>query len=120
GAMLGGVAHAGLFAERFGGTDAGAHAAKDVLVENRLGRAERVARRDLADEQRNVDGGGTGRHARCSMTEVAAVGCDQRLMVVEARVEVGKVRLVFGGRKTPIVDPRLRRPHSYVPFEWAF
>jgi hypothetical protein len=35
-------------------------------------------------------------------------------------MEVGEIRLVFGGRKTPAMDPRLRRSHSYLPFEWAF
>ncbi len=119
-ALLGGVAHAGLFAQRLGGTDAGAHAAEDVLVEDGLRRAERIARRDLADEQRNVDGGGTGRHARRVVAEVAAVCGHQRLMVVEARVKVGKVRLVFGRRKTPPMNPRLRRSHHYLPFAWAF
>ncbi|KAI1690771.1 hypothetical protein DdX_22311 [Ditylenchus destructor] len=86
--MFGGVAHAGLLAQRLGGTDAGTHAAEDVLVEDRLGRTDRVAGRYLADEQRNVDGGGTGRHARRIMTEVAAIRRDQRLMVVEGRMKV--------------------------------
>jgi hypothetical protein len=54
------------------------------------------------------------------MTEVAAVGCNQRLMIVEARVEVGKIRVVFGRRQTPPMDPRLRRSHDYLPFAWAF
>lgn len=49
----------GLLAQRFGGTDAGAHAAENVLVEDGVGGADRIAGRDLADEQRNVDRGRT-------------------------------------------------------------
>ena len=42
---FGHLAHAGFFAQRLGGADARAHAAQDVLVENRLGGALRVAGR---------------------------------------------------------------------------
>ena len=47
---LGHFAHTGLFAQLFGRADTGAHAAHDVLPQNRLGRRIRRARGDLADE----------------------------------------------------------------------
>ncbi|ENN89851.1 hypothetical protein RHSP_80435 [Rhizobium freirei PRF 81] len=110
-ALFGRVAHASLLAELFGGTDAGAHAAEDVLVEDRLGRADRIARRDLANEHRNVDGCRTGRHARRVVAEIASVGCDQRLVFVETRVKIGKVCIIFGGREPAFMNPSFQSSH---------
>src|SRR5690606_31948274 len=103
--------HAHLLAERLGGTDAGAHTAEDVLVEDGLGGAERIAGRYLPDEQRDIDGGGTGRHARRVVAEVAAVGCDQRLMLVETRVKIGKIGCVFAGRQAASLYPASQSFH---------
>src|SRR5690606_34173718 len=85
------LAHASLLAQRLGRADAGAHAAEDVLVEDGARRAERIAGRDLADEQRDVDRGRARLHARRVVAEIAAVGLHRRLMPVERRVQVGKV-----------------------------
>jgi hypothetical protein len=81
------LAHADFFAELFGGADASAHTAQDVLLEDRLGGAERIASRDFADEQRNVDRGRTRVEARRVVAEVAAVGLDYGLVLIERRVE---------------------------------
>jgi hypothetical protein len=45
-----GIAHADLFTEVFGRTDAGAHAAQRVGVENGLRRATKIVIRNAADE----------------------------------------------------------------------
>ena len=78
---LGGLADAGLLAQRLGRADAGAHAADDVGVEDRLGRADGVAGDDLADEQRDVDRGRAGLHAGRVVAEQAALGGDPRLVL---------------------------------------
>lgn len=60
-----GIAHADLFAQVFGRTDAGAHAAQRVGVENGLRRATQIGICNAADEGRDIDlhraGLGTGR-----------------------------------------------------------
>ena len=93
------LAHAGLLAQRLGRADAGAHAAQDILVEDGLGRADRIAGRDLADEQRNVDRGRARVHAGRVVAEIAAVALDQRLVMIERRVQVGKIIGVLGRRQ---------------------
>ncbi len=87
---LGHLTHTDLLAERFGRADPRTHAAKDVLAEDRLGRRIGGAGGDLANEQRNVDVGRTGRHARCVMAEVTAVRRDQSLMFVQGWMEIRK------------------------------
>ena len=77
---FGGLAHAGLLAQRLGRADARAHAAHDVGPQDRFGRAERIVGGDLADEQGNVDRGRAGLLARRVETEIAAVGFDVRLV----------------------------------------
>src|SRR5271154_5351227 len=67
------LAHAGFFAERFGRADAGAYAAHDVGIENRRRRARAVAGGDLANEQRDVDGGRAGLLAGRIEAEIAAL-----------------------------------------------
>ncbi len=109
--LLRGVAHAGFLAERLGRTDAGAHAAENVLVEDGLGRTDRIAGLDLADEQRNVDRGGTGRHARRVMAEVAAIRGHQRLMLVETRMQIGEILHIFGSVKPPGLEARFQSSH---------
>ena len=104
---LGDLAHAGFLAQRLGRADAGAHAAQNVLVEDGLGRAERIAGRDLADEQRDVDRGRAGLHAGRVVAEIAAVGFDQRLVMIERRMQVGEIVGIFGGRKPAAGDPLL-------------
>ena len=113
---FGDLAHADLFAQRLGRADAGAHAAQDVLVENGLGRAERIAGRDLADEQRDVDRGRARIHARRVVAEIAAVGFDQRLVMIERRMQVGKIVGIFGGRKPAAGDPFLELAFGHSRF----
>ncbi len=100
GLALGGLAHAGFLAQRLCRADPGAHAAEDVLVEDGLRRPDRIARRDLADEKRDVDRGRTRLHAGRVVAEVAAIGLDQRLVMVERRMQVREVVRVFGWRQT--------------------
>ena len=88
---LGHFAHAGLFAQGFRRTDPRAHTAHDVLRKNRLGRRIGRASGDLADEERNVDGGRTGRHAGRIMAEIAAIRRYACLMGIQRRLMVGKV-----------------------------
>ncbi len=98
---LGRLAHAGLFAQGFGRADAGAHAAEDVLLPDRLRGSLCRAGGDLADEEGDVDGGRAGRHAGRVIAEIAAVGGHPRLVPVERGLVVGEVRLIGGGGQTP-------------------
>ena len=98
---LGGFAHAGLFAQGLGRADAGAHAAEDVLGKDRLGRRLGRAGGDLADEQRNVDAGGAGRHAGGIVAEIAAIGGHMRLVPVQRRLMVMEIRGNGLGRQAP-------------------
>ena len=82
--------HTSLFAKRFGGADPGAHAAHDVLRQNRLGRRLGGAGGDLTDEKRDVDIGGAGRDAGRIMAEIAAIRGHQGLVISEGRVQIGK------------------------------
>jgi hypothetical protein len=91
--------HAGLFTQDFGRANAGAHAAKDVLVKDRLGRSFRGASANLANEQRDIDIGGTGRDARRVMAKIATVCGDCGLMRGKGRVQVPKILgQVFGAK----------------------
>ena len=54
---------------------------------------------DLADEQRDVDGGRAGLHAGRVVAEIAAVGLDQRLVLVERRMQVGEILGVLRRRQ---------------------
>ena len=85
------LAHARLLAQRLGRADPGAHAAEDVLLQDRLAGAPRLSRRDLADEERNVDRRGAGRHAGRIVAEVASVGSDLRLVRAQRRVEIREI-----------------------------
>ena len=100
------LAHAGFLAQGLGGADAGAHAAHDVGGEDCFGRADAVAGRDLADEKRNVDGGGTGLLARRVEAEIAAVGLDPRLVLIERRMHVAEMGREFRGAQAPGRDTR--------------
>ncbi len=119
---LGLHAHAGLFAERLGRADAGAHAAQDVLVEDRLRRRLGHPGRDLADEQRDVDLGRAGRDAGRVVAEIAAVGGHLRLVAVKRRVQVGKVARDLVFRQSARNDPRSGRAvgHRWIPVGLAF
>ena len=86
------LAHAGLFAQRFGWADPRAHAPHDVLRQNRLGRRIRRARRDLPYEQRDIDIRRAGRDARRIMAEIAAVRRHPRFMPVKRRFVVSEIR----------------------------
>ena len=88
---FGSLAHASLFAQGFGRADPRAHAAQDVLRKDRLCRRIGCACRDLADEQRNVDGCRAGRHAGRVKAEITTVGGHLRLMPVKRRIVVCKV-----------------------------
>src|SRR5208282_6837265 len=93
GLAFGGLAHAGLFAQRLGRADARAHAAHDVGVENGLGPSLAVPARDLADEKRNVDRSRTGLLAGGVEAEIAALRLDLGLMRGERGMEIGEIRL---------------------------
>ena len=119
---LGRLAHTGLFAKRFGRADARAHAAQNILVEDRLGRRLRGARGDLADEQRDVDGRGACRDAGRVMAEITPISGHQRLMGIEWRMQIGEVFL-----QDPPIEPRRHDPggeravrhRAYLPAsEW--
>ena len=88
---LGRFADAGFFAQRLGGTDTGAHAAEDVLAENRLGRGLGGAGGDLPDEERDVDRRRAGGDAGRIMAEIAALCRHQGLMIVEGGMQIGEV-----------------------------
>ncbi|XNY09551.1 hypothetical protein ACMFL9_31145 [Sinorhizobium meliloti] len=49
------------------------------------------------------------------MTEITAVGGDQRLVPVERRMKVGEIGFVLGKRQPPAENPRLRRSHFWLP-----
>ena len=97
---LGRLAHAGLFAQRLCRADAGTHAAENVLRQDRLRRSIRRTRRNLPDEQRNIDRGGASRHARRIMAEIAAISRNARLVHVKGRLVIGKVVCIGGGGQT--------------------
>ncbi len=99
GLVLGEVAHAGLLAKRLDGADAGAHAAEDVVGEDRLRRALRVVRHDLADEERDVDRGRARLGARRVEAEIAPVGLDEGLVRREPRVKVREIPQIRLGRQ---------------------
>ncbi len=92
---LGDLAHADLLAQRLGRADAGAHAAEDVLLKNRARGTGGIVGEDLADEERDVDAGGTGGDAGRVVAEVAAVSLDERLMTLERRVQVAEIGAIF-------------------------
>ena len=94
---FGHLADAGLFAQSLGRADAGAHAAEDVCRQDRLAGAVRIAGQDLADEHRNVDAGRARRDARRVVAEIAAVGLDEGLMLIQRRMEIAEIRRVFVG-----------------------
>ena len=91
GLAFGLFAHAGLFAERLCRADTGAHAAKDILRQDRFRSRLGRARLDLTNKQRNIDRRRTGRHTRRIVTEITAVGSNAGLMRIERRMEVFKV-----------------------------
>ena len=70
---FGGFAHAGLLAQGFGRANAGTHTTQNVLIKNGFGGGLGMARLDFADEQRDVDRGGTSLHARGIITEITPV-----------------------------------------------
>ncbi len=88
---LGDLTHADLLAQGLGRADAGAHATKNVLVEDGFRRTQRIAGGNLPDEQRDVDRSRAGLHAGRVVAEIAAVGLDQRLVMIERGVQVGKI-----------------------------
>src|SRR5690606_8340195 len=84
-------AHTGFFAQLLSGADTRAHPAQNVLGKNGFRRAQRIAGIDLADKERDIDGGGTRIHARRIVTEVASVRFDKRLAPVERRMKVAVI-----------------------------
>ena len=109
---LGIVAHAGFLAQRFGRADAGAHAAEDVLVENRHSRRFRMSRLNLTDEHRNVDRGGACHLARRVMAEIAAIRLDERLMRIERWVNVTEIHGVVRMGQPVARNPGLHIRHG--------
>lgn len=92
--------HAGLLAKRFGGAHSSAHSSKYVLGKNRFRRRFRSPRCDLADEQRDVDFSRACIYAGRVMAKIALIGGDHRLMVVQSRMQIGKVVGVLPPRET--------------------
>src|SRR5437773_834215 len=87
------IQHARPLAQHFHGAGARAGMAERVGFENDARRAAQVAGRDLLDESRNVDVGGTGLGAGRIVTEQALVGLEQRVVWSERRRDVGEVAL---------------------------
>ena len=85
--------HAGLFAQILGWANAGAHAAKNVLVENRLCRGFGCSGADLANEKRDVDRGRTGGYAGRVVTKVTPIRRNRRFMIRISRMQIGKRRV---------------------------
>ena len=102
---LGRFAHAGALAQGFGRTDPGAHAAKDVLRQDRLRRRLGRAGQDLPDEQRHVDIGRAGRGAGRFGAEIAARGGHLRLMRAQGWRHIGKGLAIGRRRKSPGMHP---------------
>ena len=96
---LGRLPHAGALAEFLGRADARAHAAEDVLLEDRLPGRLGLPGRDLADEERDVDLGRAGLDAGRIVAEIAPVRGDRRLVHRERLVQIGEVfRDLLGGQ----------------------
>ena len=88
---FGSFADTGLFAQGLGRADPGAHAAKDVLRPDRLGRSIRGTGRDLADEQGNVDVGRASRDAGRIVAEIAPIRRDTRLVGIKRRFVIAEI-----------------------------
>ncbi len=121
GLSFGDLADADFLAQRLGGANPSAHAAEDVLVENGLGGRRRMPCLDLPDEHRDIDRGRARLHAGRVVAEIAAVRLDQRLVIVERRMDVGEIRRIFRLRQTFARDigPVMRHgapSRSYVLF----
>ena len=93
------VAHARVFAQHFGRTDARAHAAEHVRFEDGLRRAAQVVVGDAADERRHVDAGRAGGDAGRVVAVVAAIRLDQGLRLRQRRMRVVEVVRVIVGRE---------------------
>ena len=106
---LGRLAHAGLLAERLDRADPRAHAAEDVLLEDRPRRRLGLARLNLPDEQRDVDFGRAGGDAGRVIAEVAPVGRHPRLMHAHRRMQVAEVPGIGLGRQPTGDDAGGRR-----------
>jgi hypothetical protein len=102
---LGRLAHAGLLAQRLGRADAGAHAAEDVLVEDRLGRRLGRAGRDLADEERDVDRGRAGGDAGRIVAEIAAVAATCASWASKGGSTSAKFAAMRSGGRRPATMP---------------
>ncbi|MPL84611.1 hypothetical protein SDC9_30576 [bioreactor metagenome] len=93
--------HAGALAQVLGRADAGAHAAEDVLREDRLRRRLGRAGRDLPDEEWNVDRRRAGRGAGRVMAEIAPIRRHRGRMGGERRRDILEIRRIALGRKPP-------------------
>jgi hypothetical protein len=71
-----------------------------------------------ADEQRDVDRGRAGLHARRVIAEIASVRLDQRLVPVERRMQVGEILRVVGRRKPPRGYALDQLALRHVSFPW--
>src|SRR5207344_2056964 len=91
GAVFMRVSYAGFFAKHLGRTHPRAHAAHDVFAEDGVRRTLQVAAANLLDESGDVDAGGAGGGAGRVVTEVAAIGVDDRLGRRQRRMHVREV-----------------------------
>ncbi len=103
---LGCLTHTGLFTQRFRGANAGAHTAKDVLAEDRLGRRLGRAGGDLPDKERDVDRGGAGGDAGRVVAEITAIRRHQRLVIIKRGMQIGEIALQGGGINPACDDTR--------------
>ena len=74
--------HAGAFAQFLNGTNAGAGGAQQIRFEDRSRGAYQIAGRDLLDEARNVDVGGTGVRAGRVVAVQAPVRFDESFVAL--------------------------------------
>ena len=94
GLAFGDFTNANLLAQGFGRTHAPAHAAHDIGGENCLRRANRIARRDLSNEQRDIDRRGTGLDAGRVIAEQAPLGRHPRIIRLEPRLDIREISVI--------------------------
>ena len=92
--------HARLFTQGFCWANSGTHSTKNILRQDCFGRGFWRACCNLPDEQRNINVSGTGGNTRCIMTEIASIGCNQRFVIIQSGMQVGKIILIALWRQT--------------------
>ena len=101
------ISDAGLFAEYFGRANARAHAAHDVLAQNRVRGAAQVIAANLLNKTGNVDARGAGRGAGCVVTKIAAVRGGQRRIPGKRWMQIGEIQRDLAAIETMAPNIRL-------------